>query len=126
MKDRQHSPVGDRIEELVGMPRRSQGARFRFTIADNAGNHKMGVVEHSPKSVAEGITQLAAFMDRSGALRRCVAGNSPGKGKLEEELPQSGLILTDIWIYLAICAFKVRVGNDSWAPVPGAGDVNHV
>ena len=55
-----------------------------------------------------------------------MAGNSPGKRKLKEELSQSGFILTDIGIDFAICAFEVRVTHNRRAPVPGTGNVNHV
>jgi hypothetical protein len=79
MQDRQHRTVGDRIEELVGMPRRGQRSGFRFAIADDAGDDQVGSVKHRPERMAERIAQLAAFVDRARALRRGVAGNAPGK-----------------------------------------------
>ena len=126
MQDRQHRAVGGRIEKLVGMPRRGQRSGFRLAIADDAGDDEIGIVEHRPERMAERIAQLAAFVDRARALRRCVAGNAAGKRKLNEELPQPGLILADVGIDLAVSALEIGVAHDGRAAVPGAGDVNHV
>src|SRR6202011_1654265 len=76
--------------------------------------------------VTERIPQLAALVDRSRALRRCMAGNSSWKRKLNKQLPQPGLILADVWIDLAVGALEISVGHDGRAAVPRAGDVNHV
>ena len=126
MQDRQHRTVGCRIEKLVGMPRRGQWSGFSLAVADDAGNNEIGIVKHRPERMAERITQLAALVDRARALRRCVAGNSSGKRKLNKELPKPGLILADVGIDLAVSALEIRVAHDGRAAVPGAGDVNHV
>ena len=126
VQDRQHGPVGNGIEELVGMPRGRQGTRLRLAIADDAGNDQIGIVEHSPERMAERIAQLAALVDRARAFRRGVAGNSPGKGELDKELSQPSLILADIRIDFAVRAFEIGVAHDGRTAVPRAGDVNHV
>ena len=126
MQDRQHRAVGGRIEKLVGMPRRGQRSGFRLAVADDAGDDEIGIVEHRPERMAERIAQLAALVDRARALRRCVAGNSSGKRKLNKELPKPGLILADVGIDLAVSALEIGVAHDGRAAVPGAGDVNHV
>ena len=46
MQDRQHRAVGDRIEELVGMPRRGERSGFRLAVADDARHDERGIVEH--------------------------------------------------------------------------------
>jgi hypothetical protein len=76
--------------------------------------------------MAERIAQLAALVDRARALRRCVAGNSSGKRKLNKELPQPDFILADVGIDLAVSALQIRVAHDGWAAMSGAGDVDHV
>src|SRR5271157_4865202 len=108
------------------MPRRGQWSGFRFAIAHHAGHYEIRVVEHRSERVAERVTQLAAFMDGTRALRRGVAGNSAGKRELQKELAQSGLILADVRINLAVSALQVRVPDHRRAAVSGAGDVNHV
>ncbi len=45
MKDRQDCAVALWIEEFVGVPARGEGAGFGFTIADDAGDDQIGVVE---------------------------------------------------------------------------------
>ena len=126
MQDRQHRAVGFRIEKLVGMPRGGQRSGFRLAIADDAGGDEIGIVEHRSECVTERIAQFAALMDRARALRRCMAGNSSWKRKLNEELAQPGLIGADVWIDLAVSALEISVGHDSRAAVPRAGDINHV
>ena len=126
VQDRQHGAVRGRIEKLVGMPRRGQRTRLRLAVADDAGDHQIGVVQRRPERMAEGIAQFAALVDRAGAFRRRMAGDSARKGELSKELPQPGLILADIGIDLAVSALKISVADDGGAAVPGPGDVNHV
>ncbi len=126
VQDGQHRAVADRVEKLVGMPGRGQRAGFRLAVADHTGDHEIWIVQHRAERVAERIAQLAALMDRAGALRRGVTGNSAGEGELQEEFPQPGLVLADIWINLAVGAFEIGVCHDGRPAVPGTGDVNHV
>ena len=126
MQDRQHGAVGDRVEELVGMPGRRQRAGLRLAVADDAGDDKVRVVEGGPKGMAEGVAQLAALVDRAGAFRGDVAGNATGKGELEEQPCQSGLVPGDRRIDLAVGALEVGVADDRRPAVPGPGDVDHV
>ena len=58
VEDRQHRPIGDRIEELVGMPGRGQGAGFRLTIPDDTGDDQIRVVKRGAEGVAERIAQF--------------------------------------------------------------------
>jgi len=76
--------------------------------------------------MAERIAKFAALVDRARALRRCVAGNSSGKRKLNKELPKPSLILADVGIDLAVSALEISVAHDGRAAVPGARDVNHL
>src|ERR1039458_5680352 len=79
-----------------------------------------GVRSHRPERMAERIAQLAAFVDRAWALRRCMAGNSSGKRELNKELPEPGFILADVGIDLAVSALQVCVTHDGRTAVPRA------
>ena len=68
MQDRQHGAIGDRIEKLVGLPGGRQRTRFRFAVADDAGDDQIGIVERGPEGMAERISQLAAFVNRPGVV----------------------------------------------------------
>ena len=87
-------------------------------FAHHAGNYKIWIIECRPERVAERITQLAALMDRTRTLRRCVARNSSRKRKLKKELLEARFILTDIRINLAVSAFEVGVAYHRGPPCP--------
>ena len=53
MKDRKNYAVAHGIEELVGMPTRRQGARFRLTVADDAGHNQIWIVERCAVGVSK-------------------------------------------------------------------------
>ena len=76
--------------------------------------------------MAERVTQLAAFVNRSRRRRRNMAGNSSGKGELFEQLFQPGFVLRDVRINLAPGAFEVDVTHNRRSPVARAGDVDEV
>src|ERR1700682_637235 len=76
--------------------------------------------------MAERIAELAALVDRTWALGRCVAGNASGKRKLNEEPAQPSLVLANVGIDLAVSALEVGIADDRRTAMPGAGDVNHV
>ena len=68
VQDRQHGSVGDGVEKLVGLPCGRQGARFRFAVADHAGDDQTGIVEHGSEGMAERVPQLATFVNRPGVV----------------------------------------------------------
>src|SRR5271156_3616418 len=84
MEDRQHRSIGLWIEKLVGLPGGSQGRCFRFTITNHAGHHEIWIVERCAEGMAERVTQLAAFMNRSRRCRRDMARDASGEGELLE------------------------------------------
>ena len=53
VQDRQHSSVSNWVEKLIGLPCSCQGARFRFAVADDAGDDQIGIVKRGPKGMAE-------------------------------------------------------------------------
>ena len=126
VQDRQHHAVGDRVEELVGMPCGGQRAGLGFAVADDAGDDQVRIVERGPEGMADRIAQLAPLMNRPRRLRRNVAGDPAGEGELLEQLLQPGLILADVRIDLAVRAFEVDVAHHRRGAVAGTGDVDHV
>src|ERR1017187_10270434 len=100
-----------RVADLVGLPRRGQRSRFGLTVANDTGDGEIGTVENGPEGVAQRVAQLAAFVDRSRTFRRGMAGNAAGKRKLEKQFSQPGLILADIRVDLAVCAFEIGVAH---------------
>jgi hypothetical protein len=126
VQDRQHGAVGDGVEELIRVPRRRERSGFGLAVADDAGHREIGVVEDRAECMAERIPQLAAFMDAAGRFRCDVTRNTAGKRELPEENLQSGFVLRDRRIDLAVGPFEIRVGDERWSAVPGTGDVDHV
>jgi hypothetical protein len=126
VQDRQHSAVAYRVEKLVGMPGRGQRAGLCLAIADHASRDQLGVVEHRTKRVAQGIAQLATFMDGAGALGRNVARNAARERELPEQLAQPLGVLADVGVDLAVAALQVGVGHHSRAAVARPGHIEHV
>ena len=126
VQDRQHHAVGDRVEELVGMPGGGQGAGLGFAVADDAGDDQVRVVERGPEGMADRVPQLATLMNRARRLRRNMAGDPAGEGELSEQLPQAALILADVGIDLAVRPLEVDAADHRRGTVAGSGDVDHV
>jgi hypothetical protein len=85
VQDRQHGAVANRIEQFVGLPSGCQRAGFRLSIADDAGNDQIGIVECGSEGMAEGIPELAALVNRPRRRRRDMAGDATGKRELLEQ-----------------------------------------
>ncbi len=79
MKDRENGPIENRIEEFVGMSARGQRSGLCFTIADDARHDQIRVVQRRSERMTEGVTQFAALVDRTRALRRGVTWNPSGE-----------------------------------------------
>ena len=126
VQDRQHRPVGQRVQELVRVPARRQRPGLRLAVADDAGDDQVGIVEGGAVGVRQRIAELAALVDRPGRLRRHVARDAAGKGELGEEPLHARLVLRDVRIDLAVGAFEIGVGDQRRPAVAGTGDVDHV
>src|SRR3954465_4013199 len=72
----------------------------------------------------ERVAELAALVDRTRGLGRDVRGDAAGEGELAEERLHPGLVLADVRIELRVGALEVGVGDEPWAAVAGAGDVD--
>src|SRR5215475_105289 len=126
VEDGQNRPVPRRIEEFVGMPARRQRSSFRFTVADDAGNDQIGVVECRPIGVRDGIAEFAALVYRTGRLRRHVARDAAGERELGEQAFQPLLVARDVRINLTVGSLEIGVRNQAGPAMPRAGNVDHV
>ena len=126
MQNGQHRAIGNRVQQLIRLPCGRQRAGFRFTVADNAGNDQLRIVERRAEGMAQGIAQLAAFVDRTGRCRRHMAGNAARKRKLLEQLFQPGFVLRNVRVHLGPGAFEIHIANQGRAAVTGTGDIDDV
>ena len=126
VEDGEDGAIGDGIEELVGVPGGGEGSGFGFTIADDAGDDQVGIVEDGAEGMREGVAEFAALVDGAGGFGGDVGGDSAGEGELAEEFFHSGFVLRDGGVELGVGAFEVGVGDEAGTAVAGAGDVDHV
>jgi hypothetical protein len=68
VQDRQHRPVADRVEELVAVPARGEGAGFGLAVPDHGEGDQVRVVEDRPVGVGDAVAQLAALVDAAGGF----------------------------------------------------------
>ena len=126
VQDWQNHAICRRIEELVGMPARGEGTSFGFAVADHARDDQVGVVEGSSVCMREGITQLTALVDRTGRLRRHMAGNAAGERELLEEEFHAVLVARNVRIDFAICSLEISIRHEARTAMARPGDVDHV
>lgn len=108
------------------MPRRRQRAGLGFAIPDNAGDDEIWVVEGRSLRVCQGITQLAAFVDRARDFGRHMAGHAAWEGELFEETGHTAGVSTDPRVNLTVGAFKPRVGHDAGTAMSGPDNIYQV
>ena len=108
------------------MPCGGKRAGFSFTVADNASHDQSWIVKHGAEGMAQGISEFAAFVNGAGRLRRSVARNAAGKGKLQKQFAQPLFVLADIGIIFAVGSLEVSVAHHRRPAVAGPGNVNHV
>src|ERR1051326_79855 len=102
VQDWQDRAIACRGQKLVGMPAGGEGARFCFTVTDDAGDDQVWIVEGGAVGMEQRIAQLAAFMDRAGRFRRYMTGYSIGPGELAEEPLQSPAAAFDRRVALGV------------------------
>ncbi len=126
VQDGQHRAVGDRVQELVGVPAGGERPGLRLTVPDDAHRDQVGVVVDRTVGVRQRVPQFAALVDGAGRLRRGVAGDPAGEGELAEQPLHPGRVLADVRVELAVGALEVRVGHDARPAVTRPGHVDHV
>src|SRR5439155_8405121 len=118
--------VTDRIEELVAVPARGERPGLGLAIADDTGNDQIWIVEGGPVSVAQCVPEFPALVDTARRFRGDVAGDAAREAELLEQFLHPFGILADIRVDLTVGAFEVRMGDQGWATVAWADDVDHV
>ena len=108
------------------MPRRGERACFRLAVAHDAGGDEIGIVEHHAVGVRQAVSELTAFVDRSGSLRCHVAADVAGEGELLEELPQALEVLALVGIDLGIGTFQIGGPEYSGCAMTRARDEDDV
>ena len=108
------------------MPHGRQRAGLRLTVTDHASRHHIRVVEHCSGCVRERVAELAAFVDRTGGLRRRVARDTAGEAELAEQSPQTLRVHGDVRVPLAVGTLEVGVRDNGGSAVAGATDEHHV
>ncbi len=126
VQDRQHHAIGQRIQELVGVPTRGQRAGFRFAIADDAGHDQVRIVESRAECMRQRVTELAAFMDRAGRFWCNVTRDSARERELLEQPLHALLVQRDVRIDLAVRAVEPGIRHEARTAMARAGDVEHV
>jgi hypothetical protein len=98
MQNGKHCAVVFRIEKFIDVPAGGQRSSLGFAIADNATHQQVGVIESRAGSVAQRVSEFAAFVNRTWRFRRVVAGNSTGEGKLFKQALHAFFALPNIGI----------------------------
>ncbi len=126
VQDRQHDPVGLRVDELVGVPAGGQRAGLGLAVADDGDGEdkQVGVVERRAVGVGQRVAQLTALVDGAGHLGRHVGGDTPGEGELPEQPAQPLGVLGDVGVDLGVGPLEVAVGHRARPAVTRAGDVD--
>ncbi|KAI3473495.1 hypothetical protein Pfo_031622, partial [Paulownia fortunei] len=78
VEDRQHGPVGHRVEEGVRLPGAGQGTGLGLAVTDDARHDEVRVVERRAVRVRERVAELAALVDGSGVSGAAWDGMPPG------------------------------------------------
>ena len=79
MQDRQHRAVAARVQELVGMPARRERAGFGLSVADDAEDRQVRIVERCPVCVHQRVAELATLVYRTRRLGGDVARDAARK-----------------------------------------------
>src|SRR5687768_5957694 len=93
MENGEDSAIRGGVQEFVRVPARGQRTGFRLAVTDHRRHDEVRIIKCRAKSMTERITQFAAFVNRAGRLRRNVAWNPAGEGKLFKQVLHSFLIL---------------------------------
>ena len=126
MQDRQHRPVGDRVEEFVAVPAGGERTGLRLAVADHDEGNQVRVVVGRPVGVRDAVAEFAAFVDAARRFGGGMAADAPRKRELLEEALQSRCVFALFRIDLGICPLEIRLGQHCRRPVPGATDIDRV
>src|SRR6516165_9844835 len=108
------------------MPARCQRSRFCLTIADDAGNDQIWVVEGCSIGMRNSIAELSALMDGPGRLRCYVAGDATWKRKLFKQPLHPDFVGSNVWINFAVGSLEIGVRDQTRPAMSRSGDIDHV
>ena len=126
MQNGQHCAVTNRVQERLDLPRTRQRTGFGLPVADDTGDHQIGIVERRARGVDQGIPQLAALVDTAGGLHAHMARNATGSGELATQTTHTVAVERDVGIDLAVRAFEIGVRDQRRATVTGTGDIQPI
>ena len=126
MKDRQHRAVTRRIQKLNAFPSAFERRRFRLAVADHARDDEIGIIKRRAERMHQRITELAAFVDRTGHVRTGVTGHSARRRELAKQQAHALGVLGDSRIDLRVGALEIGVRHDRRTAVAGTGNINDV
>ncbi|MEY9214610.1 hypothetical protein ABH917_004056 [Thermobifida halotolerans] len=126
VQDRQDRAVAHRVEEAGRLPASGERPGLGLAVADDGGDHQVGVVEGRAEGVGERVAEFAALVDGAGRLRRRVAGHPAGEGELAEQLAHALGVQTDVGIGLGVDAVQPRRGHGRGSAVSGTDDPHHL
>src|SRR5262249_5967874 len=75
----EHTTIAGRVEEFVAVPAGGKRPRLGLTVAHNASDDEVRVVESGPIGMAERIAEFAAFVNAARRFRATWLGMPPGK-----------------------------------------------
>ncbi len=110
MQDRQHRPVGDRVDEFVTVPAGGQRTGLGLAVADHYEGNQIWMVVDRSVSVRDAIPQFAALVDAAGCFGCGMAADAAGERELLEEALQSRSVFALFRINLGVRPLEVRLG----------------
>ena len=126
VQNRKHCAVRYGVEELIGMPCGRKRSRLSLAVTDDDCRNQIGVIKHGAVGMRNGISELAAFVDGTGRLRRYVRGDTAGERELLAQSRHTLFVLGDVGIDFAVGALKIGVCDEEVAAVSGTGKQNHI
>jgi len=100
--------------------------RLGLTVADDARDDQVGIVECRAERVTDRVAELAAFMDRARSFGRDMTRNTAWKRELTEQALHSPLVARNRGVHVGVAALEPRVRDDRRATVSGPDHVHHV
>src|SRR5690606_892146 len=122
VQDRQDRAVAHRVEEADRLPAPGQRPGLGLAVADDGGDHQVGVVEGRAEGVGERVAEFAALVDGAGRLRGGVAGDAAGEGELAEQAAHALGVPADVGVDLGVDAVQPCRGDGRGPAVPVADD----
>ncbi len=126
VQDRQNNAVGERVHELIGLPRGGKRACLCLAIADDSNCEQGRIGKHSSISMGKRIAELASLMDRTRGFRCKVARYTTWIRKAAEELLQPHLVVCNKRIPFAVRSIENRLRRASRSTMARAHQKNGI